>query len=170
MEANDELIEKLVKLEIFSDFDPQIEEHKRLLGKVCQLLEPIKFSAGDVIIQEGDEGNSLFILYGGTVQVHKTTPNNEQFAVANLATEQNIFFGEVALVDKDTRSASIYARTDCQTLKLDGDAFKELCDSEPLLGYYVMSRIARRIAGALRRSNKDMMILYRALIDEVHGN
>lgn len=87
MEANDELIEKLVKLEIFSDFDPQIEEHKRLLGKVCQLLEPIKFSAGDVIIQEGDEGNSLFILYGGTVQVHKTTPNNEQFAVANLATE-----------------------------------------------------------------------------------
>nr|MCR4822368.1 cyclic nucleotide-binding protein [Treponema sp.] len=77
---------------------------------------------------------------------------------------------EVALVDKDTRSASIYALTDCQTLKLEGDAFKELCDSEPILGYYVMSRIARRIAGALRRSNKDMMLLYRALIDEVHGN
>ncbi len=170
MEANDELIEKLVKLEIFSDFDPQKEEHKLLLEKVCQILEPVKFNAGEVIIQEGDIGNSLFILYGGTVQIKKRTPNDDQFAVANLASEQNVFFGEVALVDKDTRSASIYALTDCQALKLEGDAFKSLCDSEPLLGYHVMYRISRRIAGALRRSNKDMMLLYKALIDEVHGD
>ncbi|MCR5189230.1 MAG: cyclic nucleotide-binding domain-containing protein [Treponema sp.] len=170
MEANDELIEKLVKLEIFSDLNPQIEEHKKLLAKVCLILEPIKFNAGEIIIQEGDVGNSLYILYGGTVQIKKRTPNDDQFAVANLASEQNVFFGEVALVDKDTRSASIYALTDCQALKLEGDAFKELCDSEPLLGYYVMYRISRRIAGALRRSNKDMMLLYKALIDEVHGD
>ncbi len=170
MEANDELIEKLVKLEIFSDLDPQKEEHKKLLEKVCQILEPVKFSAGQIIIQEGDEGNSLYILYGGTVQIKKMTPNDDQFAVANLASEQNVFFGEVALVDKDTRSASIYALTDCQTLKLEGDSFKALCDSEPLLGYHVMYRISKRIAGALRRSNKDMMLLYKALIDEVHGD
>ena len=85
-------------------------------------------------------------------------------------TEQNVFFGEVALVDKDTRSASIYALTDCQTLKLEGNEFKQLCDAEPLLGYHVMYRISRRIAGALRRSNKDLMLLYEALIDEVHGD
>ncbi|MCR4735116.1 MAG: cyclic nucleotide-binding domain-containing protein [Treponema sp.] len=170
MEANDELVEKLVKLEIFSDLNPKIEEHKALLEKVCRILEPIKFNAGEVIIKEGDIGNSLYILYGGSVQAKKKTPNDEQFAVANLTAEQNVFFGEVALVDKETRSASIYALTDCQTLKLDGDSFKDLCDSEPLLGYYVMYRISRRIAGALRRSNKDMMLLYKALIDEVHGD
>ena len=169
MEANDELIRKLVKLEIFSDFDTQNEEHRQLLEKVCKILEPVKFNAGQVIIQEGDVGNSLYILYGGTVQIKKMTPNDDQFAVANLASEQNVFFGEVALVDKDTRSASIYALTDCQTLKLEGDAFKALCDSEPLLGYHVMYRISKRIAGSLRRSNKDMMLLYKALIDEVHG-
>ena len=39
-----------------------------------------------------------------------------------------------------------------------------------LLGYHVMYRISRRIAGALRRSNKDLMLLYEALIDEVHGD
>jgi CRP-like cAMP-binding protein len=97
------------------------------------------------------------------------TPNNEQFAVANLTAEQNVFFGEVALVDKDTRSASVYAITKCNTLKLDGDRFKTLCDEEPVLGYNVMYRISRRIASALRRSNKDLMVLYEALIDEVHG-
>ncbi len=170
MEAKPELIEKLSKLEIFSDLNPKIEAHARLLEKVCQILEPVKFKAGEVIIQEGEIGNSLYILYGGTVQARKRTPNNENFAVANLATEQNIFFGEVALVDKDTRSASIYALTDCQTLKLEGDAFKALCDSEPVLGYYAMYRISKRIAGSLRRSNNDVMILYKALLDEVHGD
>ena len=81
----------------------------------------------------------------------------------------HVFFGEVALVDKDTRSASVYALTPCNTLKLDGGRFKLLCDQEPVLGYYVMKKIAQRIAAALRRSNKDLMILYAALIDEVHG-
>lgn len=170
MEAKPELIEKLSKLEIFSDMDPKNPEHERLLKRVCDILEPVKFGAGEVIIQEGDIGDTLYILYDGTVQARKRTPNNDQFAVANLATEQNVFFGEVALVDKDTRSASIYALTDCQTLKLEGDQFKALCDSEPLLGYHVMYRISRRIAGALRRSNKDLMLLYEALIDEVHGD
>ncbi len=169
MECKQELIEKLSKLEIFSDLDINDPEHVRLLKRVCEILTPTPFNAGDVIIKEGDIGNSLYILYEGTVQVRRMTPNNEQFAVANLTAEQNVFFGEVALVDKDTRSASVYAITKCNTLKLDGDKFKTLCDEEPVLGYNVMYRISRRIASALRRSNKDLMVLYEALIDEVHG-
>jgi CRP-like cAMP-binding protein len=169
MECADELIAKLSKLEIFSDLNIEDQEHVRLLKAVCGILEPIKFDAGSVIIKEGDVGDALYILYEGTVQVRRKTPNNDQFAVANLTTEQNVFFGEVALVDKDTRSASVYALTDCEALKLDGKEFKELCDKEPLLGYHVMYRISRRIAGALRRANEDLMLLYEALIDEVHG-
>ena len=169
MEYKQELIEKLAKLEIFSDLDINSAEHVRLLKRVCEILLPTSFNAGDVIIKEGDIGNSLFILYEGTVQVRRMTPNNEQFAVANLTAEMNVFFGEVALVDKDTRSASVYAMTKCSALKLDGDQFKALCDEEPVLGYNVMYRISRRIASALRRSNKDLMVIYEALIDEVHG-
>ncbi|MCR4940782.1 MAG: cyclic nucleotide-binding domain-containing protein [Treponemataceae bacterium] len=169
MEYKRDLIEKLAKLEIFSDLDISKSEHERMLGRVCEILTPTPFEAGAVIIKEGDIGNSLFILYEGSVQVRRMTPNNEQFAVANLSAEQNVFFGEVALVDKDTRSASVYALTKCNTLKLDGDRFKALCEEEPVLGYYVMYRISRRIASALRRSNKDLMVIYEALIDEVHG-
>lgn len=169
MEYKRDLIEKLAKLEIFSDLDINNAEHERMLWRVCEILTPTPFEAGAVIIKEGDIGNSLFILYEGSVQVRRMTPNNEQFAVANLSAEQNVFFGEVALVDKDTRSASVYAITKCNTLKLDGDRFKALCEEEPVLGYNVMYRISRRIASALRRSNKDLMVIYEALIDEVHG-
>ena len=107
MEYTPELIEKLNRLEIFSDLKITKPEHEELLKKVCELLEPVKFSEGDVIIKEGEEGNSLYILYEGSVQVRRNTPSNDQFAVVNLTTEQNVFFGEVALVDKDTRSASV---------------------------------------------------------------
>ena len=170
MEATPEIIEKLSQVEIFSDLSQDQEERDRLLNGVCQILEPVKFGAGEIIIKEGDLGDSLYILYEGTVQVRRKTPNDDQFAVANLSAEQNVFFGEVALVDKDTRSASVYALTDCQTLKLEGKSFKELCDAEPILGYHVIYKISRRIAEALRRSNKDLMLLYEALIDEVHGS
>lgn len=170
MEYKPELIEKLSQLEIFSDLSTKNEEHVRLLKAVCEILQSAKFKAGEVIINEGEIGNSLYILYDGTVQVQRRTPNNDKFAVANLTTEQNVFFGEVALVDKDTRSATVCALTDCYTLKLDGAKFKELCDKEKTLGYHVMYRIAQRIAGSLRRSTKDLMLLYEALIDEVHGD
>lgn len=170
MEFKSELIEKLVKLEIFSDFDPSNKEHAEILKQVCERLEPKFFSAGDIIIKEGDTGDSLHILAEGNVQVKRNTPNNEQFAIVNLSAEQNVFFGEVALVDKDTRSASIYALTNCKTLCIDEKNFRDLCEKNFELGYYVMHRISKRLALSLRRSNKDLMTLYEALLDEVHGD
>ena len=169
MEATSELIEKLSQLEIFSNLSEDESERNRLLTSVCEILEPVNYSAGDIIIKEGDLGDSLFILYKGSAQVRRKTPNEDQFAVANLTADQNVFFGEVALVDKDTRSASVYALDDCESLKLEGKALKDLCDADPILGYHVIFKISQRIAEALRRSNKDLMLLYEALIEEVHG-
>ncbi len=169
MEYTEELLEKIARLEIFSDFDPADCTHREILKKVAAILEEQHFSTGDAIITEGEEGDSLYILYEGTVQVKRKTPRNEQFAVVNLSADQNVFFGEVALVDRDTRSASVIALSDGKVLHLDGKAFKTLCDAEPVLGYNVMYRIARRIAASLRHSNKDLMTLYTALLNEVEG-
>jgi len=169
MEYTHELIQKLCKLEIFSDFNAENPEHEAILKQVCEKLEKKSFSSGSLIIKEGDIGDSLHILYEGTVQIKRNTPSDEQFAVVNLSAEQNVFFGEVALIDKDTRSASVYALTNCKTLCLDGESFISLCNEQPILGYHVMYRISRRIAASLRRSNKDLMTLYEALLDEVHG-
>jgi len=167
MEYTPELIEKLSHLEIFSDLDSKNSEHYELLKKICYLLEPQSYTSGEIIIKEGEVGDSLYILYEGTVQIRRNTPSNDQFAVVNLTTEQNVFFGEVALIDKDTRSASVIALENCKALRLDGIEFKSLCDKEPVLGYHVMYRISRRIASSLRRSNKEMMTLYEALLDEI---
>ena len=86
-----------------------------------------------------------------TVLVIRNTAGNEQFAVVNLSSEQNVFFGEVALIDSDRRSASVVALENCRTLCLDGGTFKALCEEEPLLGYRATYRIARRLASSLGR-------------------
>ena len=114
-------------------------------------------------------GDTLYILHTGSVQVKRNTPGNEQFAVVNLSAEQNVFFGEVALIDSDRRSASVVALENCRTLCLDGGTFKALCEEEPLLGYRATYRIARRLASSLRRSNKDLLTLYEALLEKDDG-
>ncbi|MCR5080840.1 MAG: cyclic nucleotide-binding domain-containing protein [Treponema sp.] len=170
MEFKPEYIEKLCKLEIFSDFNPSNPEHAELMKKVFSKLKFKNFKAGDLILKEGAIGDSLYILHEGTVQIKKNTPGNDQFAVVNLTSEQNVFFGEVALIDKDNRSASVYALTDCRTMYITGKDFQSLCEENYMLGYYVMYRISKRIASSLRRSNKDLLTLYVALLDEVNGN
>ncbi len=169
MEFSPDIIEKLPKLEIFSDFTENTEDNLRILKKICHALETKTFSKGDVIIKEGDIGNTLYILHTGSVQVKRNTQGNEQFAVVNLSADQNVFFGEIALIDSDRRSASVVALENCRTLCLDGSTFKTLCDEEPLLGYRATYRIARRIASSLRRLNEDLLTLYEALLDEVDG-
>jgi len=49
----------------------------------------------------------MFILYKGVVEVRKNTLAKETYIVAKLTAEQNAFFGELALIDNDRRSASI---------------------------------------------------------------
>lgn len=170
MDSTPEILSRLSKLEIFSDFNSGSAEDNAILEKVCQRLEQKDFTAGSVIINEGDDGDILYILYQGTVLVLRNTPGDDRFAVVNLASEQNVFFGEVALIDKDKRSASVVAQTDCRTLTLTGGDFLALCDEEPRLGYKACFRIAKRLAGSVRRSTADILTLYDALLDEVAGS
>lgn len=169
MNSTPDIITHIGKLEIFSDFSEPTDENKQLLEKVCAALTEQTFSAGDIIIHEGDVGSSLYILLEGDVQVIRSTPQGESFAVVNLSANQNVFFGEIAIVDHEQRSASVKALTQCRTLVLTAGDFISLCESNPQLGYKTLYRIARRLAGSLRESTRDLLTLYQALLDEV-GN
>ena len=79
MEFSADIIAKLPKLEIFSDFTEHTEDNERILKKICLALEVRDFSKGEVIINEGDLGDTLYILHTGSVQVKRNTPGNEQF-------------------------------------------------------------------------------------------
>ena len=73
MEFRSDIIEKLPKLEIFSDFTEKTEDSTRILKKICSSLEVKDFAKGEVIINEGDLGDTLYILHTGRVQVKRNT-------------------------------------------------------------------------------------------------
>lgn len=165
----EQVLPRLTKLDLFSDFNPEKSEDKRILTALYETLSLKKFKKGDVIIKEGDKGDSFYILYTGTVQVQQKTLASDTIAIANLNAEQGIFFGEAALISHDVRSASVIALTDCSTIVLSGQKFLQLCEKEPVLGYHVTYRIAQRLADTIRKTNKDRTILYEALLNEVDG-
>lgn len=167
MQAFDIVLPKLVKLPLFNAFNPGNEEDARMLKQIYDNLSIVPFKAGEIIIKEGEMGDELFILYEGEVLVTRETPDGDVIALATLNSSMNVFFGEMAIISQDTRSATITANTDCLCLSIAGDKFMAVCDKEPVLGYRVLSVLAKRLANNVRSANKDKAILYEALCQEI---
>ncbi len=163
----DEVLPKLLKIQLFSDFKLENENDVRILKLVFDELKIMDFPAGAEIIKEGDDGENFYILTKGTVQVFRNTLAGDRIALAIMSDEAGTFFGEAALIAKDKRSATVTAITDCRTCVISGKKFKALCDKEPILGYRVMLCLAQRLSSTLKNTNSDMTTLYEALFDEV---
>ncbi len=163
----DLIIDKLRKIEIFCDFSESTPQNDEILQTVSSVLKERKYSAGDAIFTKGDIAKGVYILMEGTVQVLRTTIQGEPFAVYNLNAEENVFFGQKALVTKEVRSATVKAVSDCTAVFFSKEDFFALCDKNPLLGYKALFRIAENLAGYLKQSTRDMLTLYQALIDEI---
>lgn len=163
----DEVLPKLMKVQLFEDFKPDNENDMRILKMVYSDLKVKTFSAGEEIIKEGEQGDIFYILTSGEVQVFRNTMSGDRLALANLSADMGIFFGETALIGTDTRGATVIAKTDCRTCTITGIKFKELCEKEPILGYRVMLCLAKRMSSTIKKTNSDMATLYGALFDEV---
>ena len=165
MMTQEDIVEKLRKIVLFDDF----KGDQVRLSKVCNVIKYAKFKAGENIIKEGDLGDRLFILYDGSVRIMRKTLTDENYTVVILNSDLNIFFGEIALIDSDKRSATVYAETDCETLYLDRENYLKLCEEDPMMGYKITFQIAKRISASLRKMNQDVISLFQALVDEVEG-
>ena len=88
-----------------------------------------KFGAGESIVREGDEGDSLFIIRHGTVEVLAGGTDGKQVHIRDLTPPA--FFGEMALMTGEKRTATIRAKTDIELIELNRDAFGELFKNHP---------------------------------------
>jgi Mechanosensitive ion channel/Cyclic nucleotide-binding domain len=84
------------------------------------------FGAGEVIVRQGDPGQSMFIVCSGSVAV-LLEPDRREVAVI----EKGGYFGEMSLLTGDPRSASIVARGDAAVLELDAELFRALGAADP---------------------------------------
>ena len=169
MDKFEVVLPKLVKIQLFSDFNPDDENDCRILRAVYDSMELEKYPKGEVIIEEGKFGDMFYILYEGKVKVSRKTPAGDTIALADLSSDMNIFFGETALISDDPRTATVKAASDCRCIALSSTKFLELCDKEPLLGYRVLLHLAQRMAKTIRDTNSDKATLYEALFSEIES-
>ncbi len=117
------------------------------------------YNAGETIIREGAPSDELYIIQKGLVEVvvpRGTVPDipgpPEATPVVRLGEGQ--IFGEMGLVDRGSRSATVRALMDGTTVfVLPRDAFYALCDQNHAIGYTVMRNIARDLSFKLRHRN-----------------
>ena len=154
------------RLKDFSLFSDLAGEEAQL-KIITQYVTTKHFKAGEYIFKEGDVGDELFILVDGVVRVLKYTKRKEEYTIVDLSSEFHVFFGELALMDADKRSASIRVLEDCQTYVLDRAAFLELGKQHPEVALPITRAIAKIISSRLRSVNDDVILLFDALVNEV---
>ena len=115
------LIEKVLVLKSLNLFK---ETPENILADLAPLMKEMQYEQGTEIFKEGETGDCMYIIQQGNIKIHK---GNTTLAIL----KEKEVFGELSLLDADTRSASATAHTDCILYKIDQEPFYELMDERP---------------------------------------
>ena len=116
-----------------------------VLADVADLLDEVDVPENETIFQQGDVGNSLYVILDGKVRVH----DGER--LLNYLGERDVF-GEMALLDPEPRLASVTAVEETRLFRLDQNPFYEVMAERP----EVAAGIIHVLTGHLRNRVKDI--------------
>ena len=131
--GKDAKVELLKKVPLFSKLC------KQGLQDVAHIADEIDLPAGKVMATEGDRGREFFVLLEGTADVTKSGQS------INTMSEGD-FFGEIALVSKMPRTATVTATTDVDVLVITERDFDALMKKSPEVGRQIAEALAERVA------------------------
>ena len=114
------------------------------------------FDDEDIIIKQGAEGDKLYFISEGQVEIlvrrRPTEPNRSQVFLG-----RGQIFGEMALIDMGKRSATVRCSQDHTVLRvIESEAFSDLCSSDTAIGYVIMRNMAIDLSFKLRHRNLDL--------------
>lgn len=100
------------------------------------------YADGEAIVQQGEVGDSMFVVQSGRVEVVQATDLGEQH-LAFLETGD--FFGEMAVFEKEARSATVRASGEARVLKVDKKTLLRRIKEDPLLAVNLLQTMSHRI-------------------------
>ena len=108
------------------------------LAEIASIADEIDLPEGRVVIKEGDSGREFFVLVEGTAQVERGGKK-----VADIGAGD--FFGEIALIAKTPRNATITTTSPVRALVITDRAFRQLLDHQPTIAVGVLVALAERL-------------------------
>jgi len=121
---------------------------------LIDISQPITLKDNDVIFTQGEEGDKLYVVREGQVEINVREGNGNHRSQVYLG--QGQLFGEIALIDYGTRSATVKAiRNGTVVDSIGRDDFMALCQQDTAIGYVVMRNMALDLSFKLRHRNLD---------------
>ena len=142
-----EKIELLQSVSIFWDLN-EID-----LGHIADKMVAKHFENGNYIFLEDSEGEQCFFVLEGSVKVTRLSKDGREVILAML--NEGDFFGEMSLLDGESRSANVIALEKTKVLTLDRNDFIAVVNDYPQIAVQLLKELARR----LRKSDRQIASL-----------
>lgn len=118
---------------------------EKFLDRLAEEFSPRTYASGDLMAEEGEDGRTFFVIESGEAAV--LVNGNE---VGKLGPGDS--FGEIALIDRSTRSATVRADTEVRGFQLPVFSFRPIVESHPEMTWALLEALAQRVRDAESRT------------------
>ena len=112
------------------------------LNRLIDMAKPVSLRAGDILIKQGDPGDSAFVILTGEFEVQKQT--GQSLIKIDVRNPGDVV-GEMALLSRAPRNATVISKTDSETLCIPQEAFEELLRSSSTAAMTVLHWVIARL-------------------------
>lgn len=128
------------------------------LTRLAGIARQRTYPAGAHIFREGDAGAEMFVLIEGRVRISKSVAGIGEEALAIL--EKGSYFGEMAVIEDDPRSADAIAHSGCTLWAFHRDQLDQLMFTDKELAYVLLWAFVRTLSGRLRETNEKLKAFF----------
>jgi HEAT repeat protein len=114
------------------------------LAGVASLADVRHAEAGEIVFEQGDEGDAFYVVVQGAIEISRGGTH-----LATLGPREG--FGEMAILDRETRSATATAVEDTTLLRLDRDSFDRVVEQNPVVARGIYRVLTERLRNTLAK-------------------
>ncbi|MEO8356241.1 MAG: ATP-binding protein [Chloroflexota bacterium] len=113
------------------------------LQRLMDMAEPVSLRAGDILMKQGEEGDAAYVVMSGEFEIQK---QSGQSVIKIDVRNPGDVVGEMALLSRDSRNATVIAKSDGEILRIPQRAFEELLASSSTAAMAVLHWVMERLS------------------------
>ncbi len=113
------------------------------LEKIGQLVARVEIPKKNLVVQEGEPGEALYIIIEGSVKISQFSSDGREIVLSLLG--PGAFFGEMSLLDDQPRSATVMTMEDTSLARIRRADFMQLLSQQPSIAMKVLAEVAARL-------------------------
>ncbi|MBC8478798.1 cyclic nucleotide-binding domain-containing protein, partial [bacterium] len=137
---------------VLQDFLGVEREDYETAIRMVDYVDQIHYKAGDLIVKQGDPGDSAYIISRGLAAVTLSLPDTNR-VLRLVKVSYGTMFGGMTLLDREVRSANVEVVEDVSCFKITTDNFEKMRRDEPDLAMILMHAISKMLVERLRQAN-----------------